>query len=34
VAGVLDIPPVSVGDVLRPLIADDDLLDEMFRFAQ
>lgn len=26
---VLDIPAVSVGAVLRPLAADDDLLDEM-----
>src|SRR5262249_62359776 len=26
---VLDIPPVSVGAVLRPLTADDDLLGEM-----
>jgi hypothetical protein len=27
--GLLDIPPVSLGTVLRPLTADDDLLDEM-----
>jgi hypothetical protein len=27
--GVLDIPPVSVGSVLRPFTADDDLLGEM-----
>ena len=26
---VLDIAPVSVGEVLRPLSPDDDLLDEM-----
>jgi hypothetical protein len=26
---VLDIPPVSVGAVLRPLTSDDDLLGEM-----
>ena len=26
---VLDIPPVSVGEVLRPLSSDDDLLGEM-----
>jgi hypothetical protein len=26
---ILDIPPVSVGAVLRPLSSDDDLLDEM-----
>jgi hypothetical protein len=26
---VLDIPPVSLGPVLRPLTADDDLLGEM-----
>lgn len=26
---VLDIPPVSVGRILRPLSSDDDLLDEM-----
>ena len=26
---ILDIPPVSVGEVLRPLAADDDLLGEM-----
>ena len=26
---ILDIPPVSVGGVLRPLTSDDDLLDEM-----
>jgi hypothetical protein len=26
---VLDIPPVRLGAVLRPLTADDDLLDEM-----
>ena len=26
---ILDIPPVSVGAVLRPLTADDDLLGEM-----
>lgn len=27
--GVLDIPPVHLGAVLRPLADDDDLLDEM-----
>jgi hypothetical protein len=27
--GILDIPTVSVGSVLRPLTADDDLLGEM-----
>jgi len=27
--GILDIPPVSLGAVLRPLTADDDLLGEM-----
>jgi hypothetical protein len=27
--GVLDIPPVRVGSVLRPLTAEDDLLGEM-----
>ncbi|NIL99049.1 MAG: hypothetical protein GTO62_18590 [Planctomycetales bacterium] len=26
---VLDIPPVSVGQILKPLTRDDDLLDEM-----
>lgn len=26
---ILDIPPVSVGAVLRPLTSDDDLLGEM-----
>ncbi len=26
---VLDIPPVHVGRILRPLSPDDDLLDEM-----
>jgi len=26
---ILDIPPVSVGAVLKPLTADDDLLGEM-----
>jgi hypothetical protein len=26
---ILDIPPVSVGKVLRPFTADDDLLGEM-----
>jgi len=26
---ILDIPPVSVGAVLRPLSSDDDVLDEM-----
>jgi hypothetical protein len=26
---IMDIPPVSVGAVLRPLSSDDDLLDEM-----
>ena len=26
---VLDIPPVSLGEILRPLTRDDDLLDEM-----
>jgi hypothetical protein len=26
---ILDIPPISVGSVLRPLTADDDLLGEM-----
>ena len=26
---ILDIPPVSVGKVLRPLTADEDLLGEM-----
>lgn len=26
---VLDIPPVSIGAVLRPLTSDDDLLGEM-----
>ncbi len=26
---VLDIPPVSVGAILRPLTSDDDLLGEM-----
>ena len=26
---ILDIPPVSLGQVLRPLIGDDDLLGEM-----
>jgi predicted DNA-binding antitoxin AbrB/MazE fold protein len=29
VHSVLDIPPVHLGGVLRPLSADDDLLDEM-----
>ena len=27
--GILDIPPVSVGSILRPFTADDDLLAEM-----
>jgi hypothetical protein len=27
--GILDIQPVSLGSVVRPLTADDDLLDEM-----
>jgi hypothetical protein len=27
--GILDIPAVSVGTILRPLIAEDDLLGEM-----
>jgi hypothetical protein len=27
--GILDIPPVSLGQVLRPLTGDDDLLGEM-----
>ena len=27
--GILDIPPVSLGSVLRPVTADDDLLAEM-----
>lgn len=27
--GVLDIPPVTIGSVLRPLSSDDDLLGEM-----
>ncbi|MBI1832783.1 MAG: hypothetical protein HYR84_15180 [Planctomycetes bacterium] len=26
---VLDIPPISVGAILRPLTSDDDLLEEM-----
>jgi hypothetical protein len=26
---VLDIPPVSIGAILRPLTSDDDLLEEM-----
>ncbi len=26
---IMDIPPVSVGSVLRPMTADDDLLGEM-----
>jgi hypothetical protein len=29
--GVLDIPPVSLGKVLRPLSPDDDLLGEMLK---
>ncbi len=28
---ILVIPPVSVGSVLRPLTAEDDLLDEMLQ---
>ncbi len=28
---ILDIPPVSVGSVLRPFTAEDDLLDEMLQ---
>ncbi len=33
---VLDIPPVSVGAILRPLTSDDDLLGEMLegRFGE
>jgi len=27
--GILDIPPVSLGSVVRPVAADDDLLAEM-----
>ena len=27
--GILDIPPVSLGSVVRPFTADDDLLGEM-----
>jgi hypothetical protein len=27
--GILDIPPVSLGSVTRPVTADDDLLGEM-----
>ena len=27
--GILDIPPVSLGAVIRPLTSDDDLLGEM-----
>ncbi len=27
--GILDIPPVSLGAILRPFTADDDLLGEM-----
>jgi len=26
---ILDIPPVSLGEILKPLTRDDDLLDEM-----
>jgi hypothetical protein len=29
VHGILDIPPVSLGSVVRPFKADDDLLGEM-----
>lgn len=31
---VLDIPPVSVGEILRPFSSDDDLLDEMLEGRQ
>ncbi len=31
---VLDIPPVSVGEVLRPLTAEDDILGEMLEGRQ
>jgi len=27
--GILDIPPISLGSVVRPVTADDDLLAEM-----
>ena len=27
--GILDIPPISLGAVVRPITADDDLLGEM-----
>lgn len=32
--GILDIPPVSLGPVLRPFTADDDLLGEMLEGAE
>ncbi len=28
---ILDIPPVSVGSILRPLTVEDDLLDKMLQ---